>query len=132
MRDIIMRELSRLGLTLEVRDDAPSTISDVIQAFNGRTVKVWSGACDNTIFIDPHVNRLFRAWHDACHVQLNADFSLQGEKRVAAYQAARVGSDYWARAIMAEVAGQAEYFYKFGVFPANQLEFTLKALRRDA
>lgn len=106
-------------LTYTVRDNAPSTFEELMQY----GLIIWSGASDNTIYADPKVNHMFRAWHDSLHIKLNAPFTLQGEIYVATEQARQVGSDILAEIILAEVKGQAEYFDKHGEFPVNQISF---------
>lgn len=44
------------------------------KATGGRII-VWTGASNRTIFGAPEINHAFRAWHDWCHLVLEADFS---------------------------------------------------------
>lgn len=96
---------------------------------------------DATIFGSASVNWQFRAWHDLCHIQANADFSPAGEEIAANRQMAQLGellakdsialADYlrWSAIIDAEVNGQTEFFVKFGAFPEDQRTFALNYLR---
>lgn len=59
------------------------------KATGGRII-VWTGASDRTIFGDPAVNHAFRAWHDWCHLVLEADFSQDGEHKVCLMQQRQV------------------------------------------
>ena len=93
--------------------------------------------CENTIFGDPSVNVQFRAWHDLCHIELDADFSPEGERAAAALQIAQVYAVYgnnadtrtYAAIIDAEVNGQLAYYLETGAFPENQYEFVCDYLR---
>ena len=92
---------------------------------------------DGTIFGNPSINWLFRAWHDAAHLAVDADFSQAGESAAAAYQIAQVFHAYginpaterWAALIDCEVNAQAEHFYSTGEFVQDQYAFTVAQLR---
>jgi hypothetical protein len=105
---------------------APDTFETLSRNIGG--LVVWDGGSDNTIYGDAKVNWAFRAWHDSLHLKLNADFSLEGETRVALEQA-RILGGYHAEIVLAEVIGQAEYFAKHGEFPTNQVEFIKSYLK---
>lgn len=108
-----------------VKDFAPDTFES-LQSNRTYGLVIYAGASDNTVYGDPAVNHAFRAWHDMLHLSLNADFSVEGEKRVGLEQAKLIDSDIMSKIILAEVNGQVEYLEQHGQFPANQLEFTLK------
>lgn len=87
---------------------------------------------DNTIFGSPSTNWQFRAWHDMCHIQADADFSFEGEQKAAELQMTQVatlhGPTYkdktrWLSLIRAEVIGQGEYYREHGDFPNDQRAF---------
>jgi hypothetical protein len=128
LNDAIKRRFKSSGLILDVRDQAPSSIGEVVQAFNGRVIKVYAGGSDNTIYADPLVNYMFRALHDREHISLQADFSLDGEKQVAYEQAKQFG-DALAPIILAEVVGQAAEFFRSGQFPSDQVQFIMERLK---
>jgi hypothetical protein len=94
---------------------------------------------DNTIFSDPSVNWRFRAWHDICHIQLDADFSQAGESRAEGLQVSQMYTAYGitpetvlcAALIDAEVNGQYEYFVKHGEFPTDQVACVLEFVARN-
>lgn len=131
MREAILKQISKLKLVYNVDDIAPNSFEELMR--NTGTIKVWSGASDNTIFHDPAINHAFRAWHDYCHKLLNADFSLQGELLVAQYQANILGvNKLHGDLIMIEVYQQAKHFYDTGVFPIDQVAFTTKLLKQVA
>ena len=109
-----------------VSDVAPDTFEKLKR--NIGQLVIWSGASDNTIYGDPAINQAFRAWHDSLHIKLNADFTQEGETRVALEQARIIGGSY-AEIILAEVVGQGLYFNKYGEFPKNQIEFIKSYLK---
>lgn len=116
-------KILRLAPRFTVNDNAPSDFKSLVQA---PSLIIWAGASDNTIYGDKAVNWAFRAWHDSLHIALNADFTLQGEIRVALEQARQLESDYLAKVMLAEIKGQAEYFAINGQFPADQASFINK------
>ena len=93
---------------------------------------------DSTIFGAASVNWAFRAWHDSCHLALNADFSQEGERRAAELQSEQLRAvfsrhpklQYWLDLIDIEVNGQLEYLLTNGEFPVNQYQFTLDQLQK--
>lgn len=119
-----------------VSADAPSTLSELRECWrrDGR-ITVWSGASDQTIFGDPEVNYAFRAWHDATHLALGAEFDDNGEEAVCWRQIDNVRKLYGKRTatvfkgiISAEIQGQLHYEKRVGRFPRNQREFVLRYL----
>ena len=72
-------------------------------------------------------NVLFRAWHDAVHLHLGADFSKSGEYAVAGVQLAQllaIGTEpSIALGIYNDVVAQVEYWYMHREFVQDQLEF---------
>jgi hypothetical protein len=125
---LIARELKRLGITWTAQDYAPGSFEDLARHCSVQSLIVWAGASDGTIYGDPRVNWMFRAWHDACHIILNAPFTLDGERYVAKYQAGCLG-DLAGRIVIAEVAGQAEHYALTGSFPINQVKFVTDYLK---
>lgn len=124
----IFKAVARLGLTFEVRDDAPNTFEALKAQCPGRHLIVWSGGSDNTVWSSPQVNYAFRAWHDYIHVQYGIPFTLEGEREVARIQC-RSLSALGQALIQAEVEDQAEHFIKTGEFVADQRAFVLAKLR---
>lgn len=108
-------------------DRAPNTFPELCAQAAGSLV-VWPGASERTIYGCPRVNWAFRAWHDLIHLQLGADFTLEGEVRVAKEQARLLG-DRLGELVLAEVKGQAEYYQRHGYFPVDQVSFIQNYLR---
>lgn len=123
----MFEKILKLAPKFEAKDTAPSTFSDLFKPCP--KLVVWAGASENTIYGDARVNWTFRAWYDSLHIKLGADFSLEGEIRVAIEQCRLIDSDFLAQLILAEVIGQAEYFFTHNSFPENQREFILSYLK---
>lgn len=90
-----------------------------------------------TIFRDAETNYALRFWHDMLHVDLGADFSLSGERRVArehlrvlteCYSVPRA-SLLW-RLMRIDSLGQNECVHAIGRFPSDQRRFVAIALRQ--
>ena len=136
---LIARRLMPNGF--DVYESAPDTLAGATWHYRhfGR-IGIWSGASDQTIFGDPAVNHAFRAWHDWHHVNLQAEFTADGERRVLQAQQADLWR-YWyfadltpweyyeyhaARMLLdAEVAGQLAYQATHRDFPVDQRAFAL-------
>lgn len=101
-------------------------------------ITVNTGFSDNTIFGSASVNWAFRAWHDSCHLALNADFSPEGERQAAALQQKQLVAafpthpklKYFIDLIDIEVNGQLAHYLNTGQFPADQFQFTLNELKK--
>lgn len=127
---ILDRELNRAIIALappfEARSTAPDTLAELIVL---PRMIVWDGASSDTIYGDARVNHAFRAWHDQCHIDGRFPLTLEGEVAACEFQIRDMLRRFpsaparLARAIRAEVIGQAEYFAAHGMFPANQLSF---------
>lgn len=92
---------------------------------------------DHTIFASPMGNWQFRAWHDACHIQANADFSPEGERKAANLMVKQLwhldgpslaDKTRWAAIIDAEVNGQGAYYAQHNDFPVDQRAFVIDYL----
>lgn len=120
------------GWDVVPESEAPDTLDKLIDlvAKTGR-IAVSDAHSEHTIFADPAYNYAFRAWHDWTHWRYRAPFTLEGERDTAAHQIIDIGRIFgygqsfkkFAELIAAEVAGQAEYFEKWGEFPQDQVAF---------
>ncbi len=128
----VLHMASRLFPTgFDVAAEAPSTLEELTSHVRktGRML-VWNGASENTIFADPEVNYAFRAWHDWQHLMYQFPFTLEGERAAAEAQIAQLSRLYdgaalarFARLVLCEVVGQAEYKERTGDFPTDQVAF---------
>lgn len=81
---------------------------------------------ETTIFGDRLNNYRQRAHHDAIHLSLQADTSVEGEARVARQQALeieRVSGSQLADIIYADLYGQTAHMGQFSCFPTDQASF---------
>lgn len=92
---------------------------------SGEPIPVWSGASDNTIWGSHELNWRFRAWHDAHHVELAAEFDAAGEYRLAVHAVRLIHGEAEKAILWREIWGQVEYFTKHGFFPVDQVSFVL-------
>lgn len=109
-----------------VKDHAPNTFQDLK---NESSLVIWSGESDVTIYNDPLVNYAFRAMHDNLHLITGLDFSHASEIELGRIQANQFDSSIVQDIVFCEVAGQALYHEKTGLFVSNQVEFTEKFLK---
>lgn len=98
------------------------------------SIQVNTEHSDGTIFGEPRINWLFRAWHDYCHLLVDAGFDAQGERLAADEQIRQVYalpglSDaeklLYSRIIDIEVNGQVDYYVAHNDFPPDQYAFFL-------
>lgn len=133
-------------------DDAPSTLDALLDATRGtigmgdarggtimdagrpygQRIPVSGEHAERTIWSDPEVNALFRAWHDALHILHVAPMDQDGETLIArAHQteARRHGLPAPLRAVLwAETYGQTLFHAKHGTFPFDQRAFVRAAV----
>lgn len=136
----IRHMVDALKIRWEAREDAPETFEELRRAFaasggaNGGIIPVSSLNCEDTIYGDPEVNMMFRAWHDSVHLMEGYDFSVAGEAHVAYLQIAQLMALFgprpeWAALILSEVIGQAVYMVGHGKFPVKQRAGTIRAAK---
>ena len=128
----IATDCASRGIVPVAREHAPSDLQALRWAVHALRIDpfgtymfipVWSGASDRTIWSSPAANWRFRAWHDAQHLELRAEFDPAGERTVARLALRRTLGTYCRRILWAEVWGQIEHFQRFGVFPTDQSAF---------
>lgn len=111
-----------------VKDSAPST---ELELFNAPSLVIWSGESDNTIYNDPKINHMFRAIHDSIHLKTGLGFSPEQEIEMGRIQAAALEAN--CKSLLAdlfyiEIAEQAKYYLKNGIFVKDQVTFTKERL----
>jgi hypothetical protein len=118
----------------DVSENAPRTLKALKDEYRSRgRITVYSGGSDKTIFDDAGVNQDFRAWHDWCHLRLDADFSPRGEAMACDLQAAHIRVRYGAgetgrelvKLLEAEVIGQSLYYQKYKEYVDDQRAFAI-------
>lgn len=126
LNDSILKQAKNLKYTVKI--DAPQ---NEIELFNSSSLIVWSGSSDNTIYRDKSVNYMFRALHDDLHLKTGLGFSPKHEVELGRIQASKQSSNFLAELIFCEVAMQAIYFEKTGLFVADQVTFNLNYLKQQ-
>ncbi len=115
-----------LGIDPRPDNDGPTTLEQVRAAFKreGTKFPVNTLGSDKTVFTDPTVNLLFRAWHDIGHAMLGAEFNAAGELEVAQWQASYLnGIDK--QIIMSDIVDQYAYYQETGEYPDDQRAFVI-------
>ena len=130
----VTEQAAKLPQGWHAADLAPNTYEELLEdvRLNAGHITVWSGGSDRTVYGNPTVNHAFRAWHDSIHVGRGWDFTMTGEKLVAATQATTAfaaGHTDLAKVLLADVVGQAEYYGIHGAFPEDQIGFIQSYLR---
>lgn len=90
-----------------------------------RRMHVETVGSDNTVFTDPTVNLLFRAWHDIGHMVLDAPFTREGETKVAHWMADRLSSGIDKKIMLADIIDQYDYWRATGKFVEDQRSFVI-------
>ncbi len=116
------------SIKYRVADLASNTEADL---FNHKTLVIWSGASDNTLWNDKQVNWAFRAIHDACHLKSGLGFSVADEVTLGDYQSSLVACPYIRAITQCEITEQALYYKQNGVFVADQVAFTKSILQNN-
>lgn len=115
----------------DIDANAPNTFKDLRAEYaeHGR-ITVYSGNSCNTIYGDPAVNHMSRAWHDWAHLALGANFSVEGETAACELQCSQViellGPEEGTRVadiLRAEVIGQSLYYQRHRKYISLQREF---------
>ena len=118
----------------EEAPDAPQDWEGIKRQFiPGKVVKVGTDGVETSLFGAGYEYAL-RFWHDALHVKLNADLSLEGELVVATAHLEEVEAAFGPRSLeaiimAADTFGQTLFFRLKGGFVSNQHDYT-KAFAR--
>lgn len=124
-------------------DTAPDSLKRLKAEYAERgRITVFGGSSDKTIFgvHGAEVNHAFRAWHDWCHLSLNADFSMDGEARACELQARHIRTYYGdgdtgqelVAILYAEVVGQASHYYRYKEYVQDQRAFVEAYIKHGA
>lgn len=126
--DIVTVQLLATGWRYYVTDNAPETfkaLCDIVG--NSKNVPIASYGSESSIYSNKEYNYKFRFWHDVCHLELNANFSFEGECKVIEnhlQQAIEFGLSGLALQILnADTYGQVKYYYQNKKFVKNQAAF---------
>lgn len=117
-------------ISYSVSDIAPATF-EALQAQGSKHLIIWSGASDQTIFNDPAVNYAFRAIHDKLHLDTGLSFSPQDEIKLGSLQSRQYACPFLSEIVRIEVAEQAAYYLKNGIFVSDQIDFMKQNLKNN-
>lgn len=132
VREAATRALLNYGFVgLDPRDDnsGPKTFEDLVKFWVGNEpglnyFPVNTEGNERTVFTDPTVNLLFRAWHDLGHILLGAPFTRGGEEAVARWQMESLkGIDK--QILYADIVDQYDYFARTGKYVEDQRAFVI-------
>ena len=74
------RECEGYGWTYHLDDNAPESYKELVERSYTMNIPI-ATACSETTIYGADVNSKFRFWHDVTHLELDSDFSLEGELR---------------------------------------------------
>lgn len=133
---------SALGFGYEEAAEAPDTYEKVCSEFHAckrrdrQSFRVWSGACDQTVFTTPEGNYAFRFCHDVLHHAIAGfEFSFDDEVSSGMEWVKAVANEFGADSLEAAIAyadtvGQSTHAHQTGAFPVNQLAFVQAEVSR--
>jgi len=127
--DFIRSELLTRDIRYIARPWAPATFDALKADCLPTRLVVDSSNSEHTIFESPEDNHAFRAFHDFYHLTLDADFSVNGERKVTARQlrdARSAGLSHNAMTLYTAELRQYEHYFKHGRFPLNQRLFAFR------
>lgn len=127
------KELNVLGWSFKVSDNAPESFKDLKESTVDKCIVIAGYGCENTIYSTPHVNHVFRFYHDHIHLTLNKGFSKEGEisvinqhmKDIKNYGVSNLALNIF----YYDTFGQVEYYFKQKQFVINQRAFIESCLQ---
>ena len=138
LRKFFIRQADKYSRSFNVHymeaPDAPQEWEAIKKQFiHGKVVKVGMDGVESSLYGAGYEYAL-RFWHDALHVKLNADLSLEGELVVATEHLKEVEEAFGPRSLeaiimAADTFGQTLFFRLKGGFVERQDEFTLALAR---
>ena len=115
------------GWSYKATENAPESFKDLKAQTTHKCIPIANYGCDTSIYDDNTINETFRFWHDVTHLELDVDFSMQGEYAVIDEHlkaAKQYGLSLLAtRILFIDTAGQVEYYNKHSEFVQNQKSF---------
>lgn len=122
---LIAREYGKLlssGLDIILCDDDPYSGYDEMREdyLKHHRLKIYTGGTSSPLLSD-QLNIMFRAVHDAHHLHIDADFTLEGEIKAFQYVASLTHSHTLKKLLFSEIVLQAATFYTTGEFPEQRI-----------
>ena len=129
-----VEECSKKGWDYFLDSDAPESYEALKQHQNSKLIPIASYGSNTSIYGCEEVNSWFRFWHDVTHLELDEDFSKQGEYAVA-NKHMKEGIEYGLSSLALQILaidtkGQVDYYYRHKEFVQNQDAFLDTCLQR--
>ena len=134
MLDAKVLELILRGWSYYLTEDAPETWDALMKYKASKRLPIASHSSDSAIYSSADYNYKFRFWHDVTHLELNADFSYEGEI-LTAEKHLKEGQEWGLSELAIDIlkadsVGQVEYYHHHdGLFVDNQEAFVQSCLR---
>lgn len=112
------------------------TVRNCALAIAGKQpVYVMKSESNNSIYVSPHYVWALRFWHEWLHFRLDADFSADGEHKVAEFHLRAVEQEFGkhsleAKLCIAETHMQVQYYAMHGEFVKDQLAFCKAVIQK--
>lgn len=127
------QEKRAYGWSFYLSNEAPETYKELLEYADSMVIPINCNGSSSSIYSKPHINTLFRFWHDVIHIEEGLGFTLMDEGKVADIhieEGREFGLSSLALQILeADTKGQVEYYYKHNKFVDNQKAFVQSCLR---
>jgi len=111
-------------------DDPPASFEELRKRYSmlkhvsARLFPVLGTHCDDVIYDTPHVNMLYRAWHDLTHIELNRGFGYADELIVARHKSLSIPEGPMRDIMLADAVGESQFANATGgKFPLHQRQW---------
>lgn len=96
----------------------------MLRVCRARYFPVLSTHCEDVIYDSAHVNKLYRAWHDLTHIELDRGFDFHSELAVARFKSQRIPVGPLRDIMLADAVGESEFAEATGgKFPRRQRDW---------
>lgn len=120
------RNCQGYGWSYYLDDNAPESYQELTRRSNDMIIPIATAGSETTIY-GKYVNTKFRFWHDVTHLELDKDFTFEGEMEVIkkhieeglAFGLSELALDI----LRADTEGQVKYYYHHKDFVSNQAAF---------
>jgi hypothetical protein len=111
-------------------DDPPASFDglrtrySMLKHVGARLFPVLGTHCDDVIYDTPHVNMLYRGWHDLTHIELNRGFGYADELIVARHKSLSIPEGPMRDIMLADAVGESQFANATGgKFPRRQRDW---------
>lgn len=116
------KRLIQSGLNVVLCDDDPySSFGEMLADYQHNfRLRVYTGGTSSPLLSD-QLNIMFRAVHDAHHLMIGADFTMEGEIQAFKHAASLVHNSTLRKLFFSEIVLQAATFYATDAFPQQRI-----------